>query len=681
MAHASSDSPRRRGPGILASVWFCAVSLFLLNAYICRGLFGLEFSSRMESIESSYISISRWAMDNWRDLTWFPLWYGGMPFHRVYQPGLHLSVAGFAQLMDWTAPHAFHFLTAMAYCAAPVTLFWLAYSTTGNRAFGFVAGVLYSLISPACFLEPLVRQDVGGLLLPRRYQILVHYGEGPHFAAVALIPLVILAIHGAVTSRRRIFVFLAPAAVAAVLLTNWPGSVGLTMAIAAYLLSRLFAKPAIRLRALLGIAAVAYLLAIVWIPPSILRAVFDNAQQSDASYFGTAQLLPALLLLVAVATLLWLFQRLRIEPWARFFVFFTLITGAVAMGRWWFGWRLVPQPNRFEVEFDMALTGALAYFLVAGFRKLPRRAQIVVVGAGLLCAVVQTRHYRRYAKEVTRPIDITQTIEYRMAKWFDGHMNGARVFAPGSVSLWMNLFTDSPQLAGCCDQGVPHTGYRIANYTVYIGQGMGAQEAPGSLLWLRAYGVRAIGVSGPESTEAYRPFRNPKKFEGLLPVLWRDGDNVVYRIPAKAADPVRVIPRSAVATRTPVTGMDVQPLEPLVQALEDESLPSANFRWLNRHEALVDAQTAPGQVIFLQISHDSGWRAEQDGAPRPIFRDALGMMYIEPARAGRTQLHLIYDGGPEAKIAWLLFAAGLLLWATLVARASRPVSGFLSGLS
>ncbi len=321
----------------------------------------------------------------------------------------------------------------------------------------------------------------------------------------------------------------------------------------------------------------------------------------------------------------------------------------------------------------MALAGALAYFLVAGFRKLPRRAQIVVVGAALLLAITQTRHYRRYARDVTRPIDITQTIEYRMAKWFDGHMNGARVFAPGNVSLWMNLFTDTPQLAGCCDQGVPHTAYRIAAYTVYTGQGMGAREAEDSLLWLRAYGVRAVGVSGPNSTEAYKPFWNPRKFDGVLPVLWRDGDNVVYRIPAKADDPVRVIPRSAIATRTPVIGMDVKPLESLVPALEDESLPAASFHWLNRHEAMVDAQTAPGDVVFLQISHDPGWRAEQDGAPRPIFRDALGMMYVEPAHAGRVILHLTYTGGTERKIAWLLFTCGLLL---LVAQASRPVSGF-----
>jgi len=644
----------------------CALALFLLNAYICRDLFHLEYSSHMESIESSYISISRWAMDNWHDLTWFPLWYGGMPFHRVYQPGFHLSVAALAQLMGWSAPRAFHFLAAISYCAAPVTLFWLCRRVTGSRAAGFVAGVLFSLISPACFLIPAVRHDLGGLLLARRYQILMQYGEGPHLTGVALIPLVILAIDGAVTDRRRIFLLLAPAALAAVLLTNWPGSMGLAMAVAAYALSRLFAKPRIHVPTALSIATVAYLLAIVWIPPSIVREVFTNAQQSDASYFGTTQLIPAILLLAAIAAVLAVFRRWPLDSWSQFFFFFVLITGAVVLGWQWFGWRLLPQGNRFEVEFDMAMAGALAWLLVAGFRKLPRRPAAMVLVVALLLAIAQTRLYRHYSRQFTHPIDITSTIEYRMAKWFDGHMNGARVFAPGNVSLWMNLFTDTPQVIGCCDQGVPHVAYRIVNYTVYTGQAMGPREAEDSLLWLRAYGVRAVGISGPNSTNAYKPFWHPYKFEGILPVLWRDGDNAVYQIPAKVADPVRVIPLAAVAARTPMNGLDVKPLETLVHALEDPALPAATFRWINRHEAVVDAQTTPGQVIFLQISYDRGWRAEQDGVSRPIHRDGLGMMYIEPAHSGITHLRLIYDGGTERKVSWVLFLCGLALWAVLV---------------
>ena len=69
------------------------LALFALNVYIARNLFALEYSQYMGSIEAAYISISRYMLENWRDLTWFPLWYGGIPFQNTYPPLLHALVA------------------------------------------------------------------------------------------------------------------------------------------------------------------------------------------------------------------------------------------------------------------------------------------------------------------------------------------------------------------------------------------------------------------------------------------------------------------------------------------------------------------------------------------------------------------------------------------------------------
>src|SRR5690348_5253498 len=223
--------PSRTLTGISVAV------LFAINAYVAKNLFWVDFTTRMESIEGSYISISRWAIDHWQDRAWFPLWFGGMPFVRVYQPGLHLTVAETAGLLGWSPEHAYHVLTALAYSLGPVALFWLCYRATSRRGFAFLAGVIYSLFSVILIIAPVVRYDTGGPLLARRYEVLVHYGEGPHTTALALIPLVIWVLDRAVSTRRWIFVFAAPSAVAAVVLTNWPGTVGLTMAVAAYALA------------------------------------------------------------------------------------------------------------------------------------------------------------------------------------------------------------------------------------------------------------------------------------------------------------------------------------------------------------------------------------------------------------------------------------------------------------
>ncbi len=72
-----------------------------------------------------------------------------------------------------------------------------------------------------------------------------------------------------------------------------------------------------------------------------------------------------------------IFKRMEANRWFRFFAFFTLLTGGVSIGREWFGWRLLPQPNRFQVEFEMAFAATLAYLLIWCLRKLPPRIQIV----------------------------------------------------------------------------------------------------------------------------------------------------------------------------------------------------------------------------------------------------------------------------------------------------------------
>jgi len=656
------ESTRRRYTVVSAYV----AVIFAVNAYICKNLFALEFSQRMESIEGSYMSIARWAAANWSDLTWFPLWFNGMPFQKVYQPGFHFTVAGLSKLLGWTPQHAYHFLTAITYSAGALTLFWLCYVASRERVQAFTAALLYSLVSPICFLVPLIRADAGGWLSPRRSQILVPYGEGPHISAVALIPLVILLVHGGVSLRNRVCIALAPFALAAVALTNWPGSMGLTMAVLAYGLSRIGSLRALQWLALIAFGVAAYLIASPWLRPSVISTVIRNAQQSDGTSFGLAQVWPGVILAAACAILLMTFNRIDANRWFRFFAFFALLTGGVSIGHEWFGWRLLPQPDRFQVEFEMAFAATLAYLLISIIRKLPARIQIIATMLMMAFGARQLLHYARYAQRLTPPIEITSTVEYQMAKAFEENFREQRVFAPGNVSLWMNMFTDVPQMAGCCDQGIPNQEYRIAVYTIYTGQNAGARDAEISLLWLRAYGANAIGMTGPNSTEFFKPYWNWKKFDGVLPELWRQGENVIYRVPRKSTDPVRVIPNSAVTSRAPENGLIVEPIQPFVAALEDPAMPAATFRWVNRHEAVIDTETSPGQVIFLQISHDAGWKAIEDGIVLPLSVDPLGMSYVEPVKRGPVHLRLVYDGGSEVQLTRVFLGLGFLLIVALV---------------
>src|SRR5580658_1743258 len=206
MAAVCSKKRRRRNV-VLSTMWFnttarLALILFGLNVYVCRELFHVEYLRHMGSIEGAYIGISRYALAHWRDLTWFPLWYCGVPYQNTYPPLLHLGVALVAWVRGISPAHAYHWTAALAYCLGPVTLFALVRRLSGSRFAGFAAGLIYTALSPSAWLIADIAGDMGGVFRPRRLQALVFYGEGPHVAAMTLLPLAILLVDLAARKRK-----------------------------------------------------------------------------------------------------------------------------------------------------------------------------------------------------------------------------------------------------------------------------------------------------------------------------------------------------------------------------------------------------------------------------------------------------------------------------------------------
>src|ERR1700722_17581474 len=98
-------------------------------------------------------------MGHWRDLTWFPLWYNGIPYQNTYPPLLHWCVALIAWVRGISPAHAHHWTTALASSA------WLMAD---------------------------VARDMGSAFRPRRLHALVYWGEGPHVSAMTLLPVAFL---------------------------------------------------------------------------------------------------------------------------------------------------------------------------------------------------------------------------------------------------------------------------------------------------------------------------------------------------------------------------------------------------------------------------------------------------------------------------------------------------------
>jgi len=638
-----------------------AIALFLANVYLCRELFRTEWLRHMGSIEGAYIGISRYILDHWGDLSWFPLWYAGVPYQNTYPPLLHLLVALAAKILGYSAAHAHHWVTAWMYCLGPVALFALALRLSKSFWTALAAATIYSFVSTSAWLIPAIAHDLGSRLYPRRLQTLVFYGEGPHVTALALLPLAVLFVDLALQRRKPQWFALAAVAVAAPVLTNWLAAFALALMMLCYVLARLDAK-GWNLRDLLYLASIgvaAYLLALPFAPPSTLAVTQHNAQLIGGDYRQVYEALPRWIAVI-LAALVWIKIAMRRAPiHLQFAVLFAFLTSLVTLSASWFHVSIMPQPERYHLEMEVALALVVAF---AGHAMLKnrRRETIVVLAILGVALVLPIRKSRRYARDLIRSIDITTTTEWRTAQWLKQNLPHERALLAGSNSFWLTAFSDVPELTGGFEQGMTDFEIREGVYQVYTGAGAGSREAEYSLLWLKALGVQAINMTGPASGEFYHPYANPTKFDGILEPLWREGDDAILRV--QQAPLARLIPRSALVSRAPLNGIDVDPLRPYVAALDNPASARASFDWTSGHSVHIKTDLQKDEVVSIQIAWHGGWHAVLNGSPAPVHRDAIGFMYIDPPTAGPAEIDLIYDGGSEMKIArWLSILTALVL--------------------
>lgn len=652
------------------SAWLSAAGLLLLNVVIVRELFVTEYTIHMGSIEAAYISLSRYITQHWFEFSWFPLWYGGVPYQNTYPPLLHLTVAAVASLAGASPGHAYHFVTACFYCFSALAVFWLVIKLGGTLYSALGAGLAWSVLSPSSYLIPAVRHDIGGIWLPRRYQALLQYGEGPHVTSMALLPVPLIFLFLAVRTRKPLFWVLSGLSMAAVVLTNWLGG----FALAAGTIVLLFAAQARAKDWLLtcAVGAWSYALASPWIPPTTLDAVRRNAQRIGGPFsVGALKLLAVMLLFVAAALVLrWLRRRGAGVP-LQVGVGLCLSLGGITLAAEWFNAFLLPQPQRYHLEMEMALAILIGEAFAVVVQRTSRPALVAVL-LGLVLFLYPAIRYRRHARDITRPVNMAERIEYREARWFDAHMGDCRVMAPGSVSFWMNAFTDTPQFAGGFDQGVVNRLYPAIHFQVLSGMNAGPQEGQVAADWLKAYGVHAVSVSGLRSEETFKPYTNPHKFEGLLPVLWQDKDDVIYAIPQRTRSLARAVRRADIIRQAPSRLNESGELHSYLTALDDSSLPDPQWEWLGPGRARISGSLQPDHVLSVQVSYHPGWRATMAGLSLPVRQDGLGQIVLEPACDGPCSIDLQFTGGMEAAVARFASALAFLLAAGWLAIGRVP---------
>ncbi len=638
-----------------------AAILFTINAYICWRLFGLEWSHRMDSIEGAYIGISRHILSSWRDLAWWPAWYGGIPFHNSYPPLLHVLTALAAAGFRVSPARAHHFVTALFYCAGPVFAYLLLGRLSRRGFESFCAALFYSVFSPVGLLVPKVAADMGHPLRPRRLGTLVAYGDGPHVAALALLPLAVYCIDLALEKRTPLYWGLASLSLIAVVYTNWLGAFALAALVFCYLAAGATRRDWVATAAL---GAATYLVAMPWIPPSLIRTIQFNAQTigGDFTHATSAMLRAAPLALLALAALKYGMFRLRTPAYLQMLALFSALVSWIGLGSSWFGWNVVPQPERYHLEVDFGLTLTLVMCVAFALRHAPRRLPQLSICALFLFSAAQIYRAHYYARGTIYPVDITTTVEYRVAHWLDEHMSGSRVMVPGSIQFFLQDFTEAPQLGGGFEQGDPNYVDRFAQYQVLSGAGAGTNDVEISVLWLKALGVQAIEAGGPGTREHYHAFTNGAKFQGVLAEIWREGDDAIYRVPQRNNSLAHVMRRPHLVSRRPSNGVDVEQVKTYVDAIDDPALPEARFLWRTQHSAEILATAQPNHIVSVQTNFDPGWHASANGRPARTFADGLGFLVVEPGCNGECRIELVYDGGREMRVAKWLRGITILCW-------------------
>jgi hypothetical protein len=587
---------------------------------------------------------------SWLHSGWWRYWDCGSPFEFIYAPLVPALTALTAAVRGIPQDLAFSTVSALVYTLGPVTLFLLAWLWTRAPGYAFASALVYSLSAPSQLIVPDTNFSVLHVRDARRLYLLAAWDEAPHMAALAILPLVILFLSLSLRTRRPAYYAATTLAIAACALASDFGPV-LTAMASLCLLFVLRRRDVVRnLLTTAAIGLFAYAICSPFLSPTGIAAI-----RAASASFWNAGSFTALAIVAAGWALLWQYLPRWTTDWRlQFFALFAWLTGSVPIIAAWLHRQFLPLPERYTLEMEFSLALLVVFAVRPFFAGIPRPLRICLLFLLVALTGEQIISARKKAKELLIPVDVTRTIEYRASVWARDHLPGARIMLPGSIGQWANAFTDIAQFSGGSWSVASNRVQQYAKGAMYGEGDTPEKDARISIAWLKAFGTVAIAVSGPKSQEYWKGFAHPAKFDGRLPVLWSEDDVTIYRVPLRTESLAHVVPVSALVRRAPSGPGDTEEVEKYVTALEDASLPRAEFQWQGANRIHIRTTAWPGQAVSVQVTSHPGWHAKANGSARQIEADGLGLMWLQAGCNGPCDLQFDYDGGTELRICRLL---------------------------
>ena len=635
------------------------LGIFLLNAALNAPLFLPGELPFRESIEAGYASMARYFAGDPNPWGWNPTQYLGLPAQLMYVPLAPYLAALLTWVFSFPPEYAHRLLMAAGACLGPATVYLFVRYFTGSRWWALATAVGYTFWSPLYYLYRPIDADRGLVPLPWRIQVLAKYGEGPHNFGLTLLPLTLAAVHAAAARGRFPRIFAAAVLMAAVTLTNLVAGLALAWCCLMFLVATFRGWETTGLRPLpvLAAAGLAYLLACFWLTPGFLDTFFLNWPK-DAYNYRFREQQELLLAGLLAGVLLWRLLFIRSpKEWYLCFLFLVCFGfGYVVTGFYVFRLDTIPESRRYAVEFEMF---AFILMFEMARRTLEIRRRWLQAAAGviaLVCLAMGARPALRYAAksfEQWRPVPKETTIEFQVARRLAFLNPRGRVFVSGGTRFRLNSWYSLHQVGGGFESGLHSRTPLDWIYQIRTGIGSEPGEAGrDAIRQLRLMAVEYLAVHGPKSREYYRDNGDPRRFEGLLEVVWREGDDWIFRVPFHSfAHLVRSeeLPES----------WRFEYLAPYVAALDDPARPRLKTRWAGTSELHIDGPAPEGMSVSVQVNYHPGWRAIQNGEEIPVEKDAVNYIVLRPYPSERAHIELRFRGTAEQRV---FAAVSALAW-------------------
>jgi hypothetical protein len=179
-------------------------------------------------------------------------------------------------------------------------------------------------------------------------------------------------------------------------------------------------------------------------------------------------------------------------------------------------------------------------------------------------------------------------------------------------------------------------------------------------------GVDALIVNDGRSQEMYHDFVHPYKFNGVLPVLYDDGQgNVIYKVPRRYPSLARVVDASRLGAVAPGwAATDLEALRRYTAVIEEGPDAPPTAEWKGTDAMRIHARVDRGRSIVVQETYDPAWHAYLGGKELRVRPDPLSFMAID-APPGEDDIALVFEMPMENRIGWILLWLSLAIAAAL----------------